>query len=228
MVHLKRSKMPAFWPLPRKRKTFAPTPVCGPHPKANCLTLSVVVRDLLGIYPNAREARKSIKAKNFLVDGKEATETRFPIGSMDILTIKDKKENYMVVPASKGFELRPVESAKAGSKYCKIIGKKAVKKGIQLNLHDGRNAIVDAKDKDKYRVGDSVKVMLKDGKIEKTYPYKVGATVIILKGVNRGKTGKLKEIMVKKDLQGPKAKIELDGEDKIFSRELVFLVPKSE
>lgn len=226
MAHLKRSEMPVFWPMPRKNRKFTVCPVSGPHPKDNCTPLSVVLRDVLGICATAKEAKRAIKAKMVIVDGKEITEEKFPIGLMDIVSLKDKKETYMIVPERKGFEFRKIDEKKAGSKYCKIIGKKMLKIGLQLNLHDGRNVLIDIKDKDKYKVGDSVKVKFKDGKIEKTHPYKVGAEVVILKGVNRGKTGKIKGIIVKNDLQKPKVKIELDGEDKIFVRDLVFVVPK--
>jgi small subunit ribosomal protein S4e len=228
MAHLKRSEMPVFWPLPRKNKKFAVCPVSGPHPKGNCIPLNVVVRDVMGMCKTAKEAKKIVKSKEVLVDGKEILEERFPIGAMDIITLKGKKESFMAIPDKKGFEFRKIEDKKSGSKYCKIIGKRLLKKGLQLNLHDGRNILLDAKEKDKYNVGDSVKVSFKEGKAEKVYPYKEGAEVVILKGVNRGKTGKIKEILVKKDLQPPKAKIELDGEDKIFARDLVFVVPKKE
>ncbi|MBN2095713.1 MAG: 30S ribosomal protein S4e [Candidatus Aenigmarchaeota archaeon] len=228
MVHLKRSEMPGIWPLPRKKKRFAPIPSPGPHQKANCLPLVVVARDIFGLYKTATEAKKAIKAKNFLVDGKEVIDDRFPLGMMDVLSIKDKKEHYMVVPSAKGFEFRKIDEKKAGSKYCKVMDKTVVKNGLQLNLHDGRNVLLSVEEGKKYRTGDTVKIGLKTGKIEKVYPYKEGSEVIILKGVNRGKTGKVKEILVKKDLLKPKVKIDLDGEDKIFERDLVFLVPKKE
>ena len=116
MVHLKRSEMPGFWPLPRKNKRFAATPLPGPHPKMNCIPLVIVLRDYFKLYPTFTEARKDIKAKKFLVDGKEVTEPRFPVGMMDIVTFKEKGENYMVVPSKTGFEFRKVEEKRAGIK----------------------------------------------------------------------------------------------------------------
>lgn len=228
MVHLKRTEMPAFWPLARKNKRFAPVPVPGPHPKMNSIPLVVLARDYFRLYLTFNEAKKAIKAKKFLVDGKEVTEDRFPVGMMDIITIKEKGESFLVVPSSKGFEFRKIEEKKVGSKYCQIIGKKVLKKGLQLNLHDGRNVLVPAKEGKNYKTGDTLKINLKTGKIEKSYSYKEGAEVIIVRGVNRGKTGKIKEIMSKNDLQGPKVRIDLEGKEKIFAKDIVFLVPRKE
>jgi small subunit ribosomal protein S4e len=219
--------MPGFWPLARKNKRFAATPLPGPHPKMNCIPLVILLRDYFKLYPTFTEARKDIKAKKYLVDGKEITEPRFPIGMMDIVTFKEKGENYMVVPSKTGFEFRKVDEKKAGAKYCKIMNKTMTKKGLQLNLHDGRNVLLTLAEGNKHKVGDTVKLNLKTGKIEKSYAYKEGSEVVIVRGVNRGKTGKIKEILVKKDLVEPKVKIELEGEDKIFAREIVFVVPKS-
>ena len=134
--------MPVFWPLPRKNRKFAVCPVSGPHPKSNSVPLTVVVRDIMGMCKTAKEAKKIVKTKGVLVDGKEVVEEKFPIGAMDVITIKDKKEAYLVVPDKTGFEFRKIDEKKAGSKYCKIIGKKMLKKGLQLNLHDGRNIVI--------------------------------------------------------------------------------------
>lgn len=193
----------------------------------NCIPLVIVLRDYFKLYPTFTEARKDIKAKKFLVDGKEITEPRFPVGMMDIVTFKEKGENYMVVPSKTGFEFRKVEEKKAGSKYCKIINKTMTKKGLQLNLHDGRNVLLPVAEGNKFKVGDTVKVSFKTGKVEKSYAYKEGAEVVIVQGVNRGKMGKIKELINLRELKKPRAKIELDGEDKIFARDLVFVVPKS-
>ena len=101
------------------------------------------------------------------------------------------------------------------------------KKGLQLNLHDGRNVLFTVAEGNKFKVGDTVKVSFKTGRLEKSYAYKEGAEVVIVQGVNRGKTGKIKELINLRDMRKPRAKIELGGEDKIFARDLVFVVPKS-
>ncbi|OYT43463.1 MAG: 30S ribosomal protein S4e [Candidatus Aenigmarchaeota archaeon ex4484_56] len=224
MAHLKRSCMPVFWPLPRKKKRFAFAPIPGPHPKKNCIPLAIIVRDIFKLCDTGREAKKIIKNKNFLIDGREIIEEKFPIGLMDILTIKKTNENYMVIPSKKGFEFKKIDNAKI--KYLKIVGKRILKKGIQLNLHDGRNTLLPIDEKDKYKVCDTLKFNLVTKKIEEVISYKEGSDVIIIRGRNRGRRGKIKEIMIKKDLQGQKVKVTIDNEDKLFSRDFIFVIPE--
>lgn len=226
MPHLKRQEMPKFWPLERKKKRFAFVPVPGPHPKKECLPLAVVVRDIFKLCESGKEAKKIIKNKEILIDGREITEEKFPVGLMDILTIKRKKENFLVLPSKKGFEFKKISEKEGENKYCKIIGKRILKKGLQLNLHDGRNLLLPLEEKDKYKVCDTLKISLKKKKIEKVIPFKKGADVLIIRGRNRGVKGKLKEIIIKRDLQGQRVKVEINKEDKIFKRDLVFVIPK--
>jgi small subunit ribosomal protein S4e len=226
MPHLKRSRMPKFWPLPRKKKRFAFVPSPGPHGKKECVPLVVVARDIFKLCETGTEAKKIVKNKEFLVNLREIEDYRFPIGLMDILTIKNKNENYMILPLKKGFEFKKISEKEATSKYCKIIGKRLLKKGLQLNFHDGRNLLLPKEEKDKYKVGDTIKLNLKTKKIEKVYPYKEGADVLIIKGRNKGIRGKLRKKIVEKQLQGQRAEITINKENKIFPRDFIFVIPK--
>ncbi len=225
MTHLKRQKMPGFWPLARKEERFAVVPIPGPHPKATSIPITIVIRDILKLGKTSRDAKKILNNKEILVDGKEITERRFPVGLMDIITNKGNKENYLVLPSKKSFELKKISDKDADSKYCKIIGKTMVKKGLQLNLHNGKNILLSKEDKDKYMVSDTIKISIKSKKILEVVPYKEGSEVLIIRGRNKGVKGKLKKIIINKDLQGQRAEIEINGEDKIFKRDLIFVVP---
>ncbi len=110
--------------------------------------------------------------------------------------------------------------------YRKIVGKKLLKLGLQINLHEGRNLLLKKEEKDKYNTGDTIQLNLKTKKIEKNLPYKEKADVLIVKGRNRGIRGKLEEIIKPRGLQGQRAKVEINKEDKIFKRDLVFVVPE--
>lgn len=218
--------MPKIWPLKRKKTRFATVPMPGPHPKRECIPLVVVIRDIFKFCETAKEAKKIIKNKEILIDGREITEEKFPVGMMDILKRKKKKENFMIIPSKKGFEFKKISEKESGTKYFKIIGKRMLKKGMQLNLHDGRNILLPGKDKDKYKVSDTLEISLKNKKVEKIIPYKDGAEVLIVRGRNRGVKGKIKELIIKSDLQGQRVKVEIDKEDKLFKRDLVFVVPQ--
>lgn len=226
MTHLKRSGMPKFWPLARKRVRFASVPVPGAHPKKESLPLNVVVRDIFKLCETNKEAKKIIKNKELVVNSKEITEERLPVGIMDIVTVKQNKKSYLVIPSKKGFDFRELTERQIDEKYSKIIGKRLVKKGLQLNLHDGRNILLKKEDSKKYHIGDTIKTSLKTNKIVEIVPYKVGEDVLIIKGKNRGVKGKLKELIIKKDMYGQRAKVEINKEDKLFMKNLIFVVPK--
>jgi len=218
--------MPLFWPIQRKKKryTFVPSP--GPHPKKECIPLAIIVRDVFKFCETGREAKKIIKNKEILVDLKERTDHKFPVGLMDVLTIKKLNENYRVIPSKKGFEFKKIDREEARFKYCKIIGKRLLKKGMQLNLHDGRNLLLPKEKKDEYRVGDTLKINLETNKIEKVYPYQENAKVLIIKGANRGTRGILRRIVKKKDIHGQKAEVEIENEVKMFPKEFIFVLPE--
>ena len=215
--------MPVSWPLPRKKKRFTFVPSPGPHPKKESIPLAIITRDIFCLGETGKEAKKIVKNGNFFIDNRKIVDHRFPVGLMDILTIQ--KKNYMVLPSRKGFEFKQISDKEASSKYCKIIGKRLLKKGLQLNLHDGRNILLPKEEKDKYKVGDTLKINLKTKKIEKVYPYQENAEVLIIKGRNRGVRGKIKNI-IKNGLIGPRAEIKIDKQEKIFPKDFIFVIPK--
>ncbi len=230
MPHLKRSQMPVLWPLSRKKKRFSYVVSSGAHKKKESLPLSIVARDIFKLCEIGKEARKIVNNKNFFVDGREIKDPKFPVGLMDVLTIrKGKTENeyYRVLPTKKGFDFKKLSDKEANTKYCKIVGKKLLKLGLQINLHDGRNLLLKKEEKDKYNTGDTIQLNLKTKKIEKNLPYKEKADVLIVKGRNRGIRGKLEEIIKPRGLQGERAKLRIDGEEKIFSKDFIFIAPKN-
>lgn len=218
--------MPKFWPLVRKKLRFAPVPTPGPHSRGESLPVVVIIRDIFKICETGKEAKKIIKNKELLIDGREITEEKFPVGLMDILTIKKKKENFLVLPSKKGFEFKKISEKEAENKYYKIIGKRMLKKGLQLNLHDGKNILLPKKEKDNYKICDTLKISLKTKKISSVVPYKKGEDVLIIWGKNRGVKGKITELILKKDLQGQRVEIIINGKNKIFKKDLIFVVPK--
>ncbi|MGB1660494.1 MAG: 30S ribosomal protein S4e, partial [Candidatus Poseidoniaceae archaeon] len=63
-------------------------------------------------------------------------------------------------------QYRRISAKEAAWKVCRIEGKTTIKGGrTQLNLHDGRNLLVDDPSKDAYATGDSLKMNLPDQKI---------------------------------------------------------------
>jgi len=163
MAKLKRLLIPKFWKVSKKAYKWAVSPRPGPHKKFEGIPLQVVVRDILKLGETGKEARSIIKMGEILVDGKKRKDHAFPVGLMDVISIPKSKKHYMVLPCKKGLELKEISEKEAGKKICKIKNKTMVRKGkLQLNLHDGRNLLVE---KDVYKTGDSVLIEVPSQKI---------------------------------------------------------------
>jgi small subunit ribosomal protein S4e len=192
MTHLKRFSIPRSWPMSRKGKRFAISPSPGPHAKADCIPLRVILRDILGYADSAREAGSILNQGKVLVDKRPRRDPGFPVGLMDVIEIPDTRDFYRVVAGARGLELEKIGKDEATLKACKITGKTTLRGGIQqLNLHDGRSILVK---KDTYRVGDSITISLPDQKILKHHRLEKGSHGFITAGKNMGIWGRLSDI----------------------------------
>ncbi|MGC8812659.1 MAG: 30S ribosomal protein S4e, partial [Candidatus Aenigmatarchaeota archaeon] len=201
-MKLKRLLAPEFWRVPKKVLKFTVSPRPGPHKKFESIPLMIIVRDILKLAETGTEAKKIIKRGEILVDGKKRKDHAYPVGLMDVVSIPRIKKYFRVMPSEKGLELVEIEEKEANKKICRINGKRLVKKGkIQLNLHDGRNIIVE---KDDYKTGDSLLIEVPSQKILQHIKFKVGSLGIILKGKNSGKTARVEEIIERKSLRESK------------------------
>ncbi len=206
---LKRLNTPKFLQIKRKHGKFFITPSPGPHPSRFCLPLLHIVRDLLEIVDNYREAKKLIGLGNFKVDGKVVKDKTFPVGLMDVLSIVKTNTHYRVLPDSHhGLILHEIPEAESTFKLCRITQKTTLKGGnIQLNLHDGRNIFISVKDpknpkEDIYRRMDVLKITIPEQEILKVLKFKEGNLAIIISGKNIGQLGKILTILKR---FGPKA-----------------------
>jgi len=179
--HLKRLLAPKFWRVPRKEKKWVVRPSPGPHKKFESIPLLIIVRDILKLADTGKEARKIIKAKEILVDGKPRLDHKYPVGLFDVITAPKLKKQYRIVPAKNGLTLIEIPKNESGLKLCRIEGKTLVKNGfLQLNLHDGKNILVKEKaKKDSYKTGDSLLIETPGQKIKKHIKMVKGSTTII-------------------------------------------------
>lgn len=191
--HLKRLASPKNWIIYRKANTFIVKPSPGPHPQEASLPLGLVLRDFLKYAQTMREAKKVLHANEVLVDGKRRKDVRLPVGLFDVLSIPSMKENYRLMLDRKGrLILKKIDEKESRIKPCKITGKKAVSGKLQLNLHDGKNILVEKEFKGK--VGDSVLLSLPDLKIKEVFEMKKGAFVFLVRGKRSGDYGLLQEM----------------------------------
>lgn len=206
---LKRLNTPAHLQIKRKHGTFFVKPTSGPHPNRFCLPLLHIVRDLLSIVDNHKEAKKLIGLGYFKVDGKVIRNKSYPVGLMDVFSIEKMNKHYRILPDSHhGLILHEISEEESAFKLCRIDNKTTIKGGhIQLNLHDGRNILIRVKDarnpkEDIYKRMDVLKLSIPEQEIQKILSFKENNIAIIMSGKNIGQVGKIINILKR---FGPKA-----------------------
>jgi small subunit ribosomal protein S4e len=182
-----------------KNKVWVKTAKPGAHGGGDVVTLTELVRDVLGHAETAREAGKIIRSGFVLVDGKPRKKAKFGVGLMDVIEIPMVNKFYRMMPGKKGLYPMEIAEKEAGIKLCKILDKTTVKAGkTQLNLHDGTVIIVDKGD---YSVNDTIVLTLPERKVKAAVKFKEGNTVLVVNGRHSGETGS-----IKKSLEGTQSR----------------------
>lgn len=195
--HLKRLPAPRHWPIKRKEAKFTTRVIPGPHPKEHCLTLAVLLREVLGYAENMREVKAILSNGQIKVDGEIRKDPRFPIGLMDVIEITTSEERFRLLPKLRGgLRLVNIDDSEAKYKLCRIESKTMVKGGkVQLGLHDGRTLLLPEGEKaSEYHTLDTLKVGIPDQKLMKTINLDKGAYAIVSRGKNVGIEGKVLDI----------------------------------
>jgi small subunit ribosomal protein S4e len=189
MSHLKRHAIPKSWPIQRKGTAFVVQPNRG---FSDSLPVLIILRDLLKVAQNRKEAKKMIHMKSILINGKEVRDEKDGVMLFDIITLVPSKKHYkLVVLKNEKFHIEEIKESEANTKIAKIIGKTILKgKKVQLNLSDGRNFLANIKCK----VDDSVLINLKTKKIEKCMPLDENSEAIVFAGKHSGEKGKIASI----------------------------------
>jgi small subunit ribosomal protein S4e len=226
MSHLKRLAAPKFWPIPKKKYTWTFSPSPGPHKKEECIPLAIIVRDILKLAETGKEAKRIIKSREIIVDGKVRTDHRFPVGLLDSISIPKINKHYRVVPYKNGFKLIEIDENDARKKILKIVRKRNVKgKKIQLNMNDGKNIVVED---NKYKTHSSLLVELPNLKILDYIEMAVGNLVLITSGQNSGKIGKIVKVLEGKFNVKPKIVCEIENKNVEVLKEHAIVIGREE
>lgn len=196
---LKRKPAPDFWPIHKKEFTWVVKPASGPHSLENCLSLTLVLRDVLGVAKTKKEAGMILSEGKVIVDGKVRRKADFPVGMMDVISLPDLNKFYRVMPSDKGLSLVQISQSEAGFKLSRVEDKTLVSEGVQIALHDGSNLLVKVADPKNrvevtYETFDVLKLSLPDKEVSDVIRVKVGNVAVITGGKNIGKIGKIVEI----------------------------------
>ncbi len=174
-----------------KEKKFVAMPKPGPHRRWLSLPLQVIVRDVLKMAETGREAKHVISHSMVLVDGVVRASYKFPVGLMDVVTMKELGKHYRVLVNEKG-RLTPVEvpQEEASIKICRINRKYLYEGGLKLATEDGRTF---GTDDSSLNIGGSLLVRVPDNVIVDKAPLAEGNTGYVFMGKHAGATGLVKK-----------------------------------
>jgi len=224
-TQMKRLTAPRSWPLKRKIRVWVTKQSPGPHSIEMSMPAAVVLRDILKVCDTAKEAKRIIGDREILIDGKPLRSHKMPVGLMDVVSIPKIGKNYRMLLTDKG-KLTLIEISEAESKWklCKLQNKTTVRNGkIQLNLHDGRNIVLD---KNEYRTGDVLKIELDGQKISASYPLAPGSLAMIFEGPHAGKTAVVSECIIRRGSAANVVRFE-DGTETVRDNVFIIGVKKS-
>ena len=220
---LKRHKAPRFWRIGRKEFKFVVNPIPGPHPKDRSYPLSVLLRDVLGLVKNYREAKVAIKEGKVLIDGVVRREPRFPVGLFDLVEITPLSKLYRIVPSRKGLDVLEVGEEERGLKLCKITRKYMVRGGrLCYGLHDGRTVL----DGFEAKVGDSLLIRVPSQEVLKVIRLEEGALALVIGGSRSGSLVRVERLKEGTYTSPRMAIVRVDDETAEVPAEMLFTVGK--
>jgi len=186
--HLKRLNAPKHWMLDKMGGIWAPKPSCGPHKGRESLPLIIILRNRLKYALTKREVTQICAQKFVKVDGKIRTDTHFPAGFMDVVTIEKSGDAFRLLFDTKGrYVLHPVSGDESSFKLCRVAKQSTTSKAVPyIATHDGRTIRYAAPD---IKVGDTIKVDLATGKVLDHYKFEAGNVCMITQGRNTGRVG---------------------------------------
>jgi len=195
--HIKRMAAPKSWAVTRKTSHWITKPSPGPHGTQESMPLLAVVRDMLKLCDNSREARFIIGSRTISVDGKIVTDYKFPVGLMDVVTVLKTKQSFrMLIDYKAKLQLIPIDDSEKDWKLARVDDKKVVRKGkVQLNMHDGRCILLP---KDQYSTGDVLKIELPSQKIMKAFKLDKGSIAFLVGGSHPGSVQIIESYQIKR------------------------------
>ena len=222
--HQKRVTVPVSWPIARKTHAWVAKTSPGPHSSADSMPLVMVIRDMLKLVDNAREAKRALYEGKVLVDGKIQKDYKLPVGIFDVISVPLNNQQYRVLKDEKGMFYLSLLEAGVVRKLARIENKTVIKgKKQQLNLSDGSNKLVEGE----FKVGDSLVLSLPEKNIEERIGFEVGNLAMVVGGKHTAQTGKIKEIITVKSSQPNRVIISGDVEFETI-KDYVYMIGKDQ
>jgi len=206
---LKRLNAPKHWMLAKLGGIWAPRPSCGPHKLRECIPLCIILRNRLKYALTGRESLMIVMRRHIQVDHKVRTDIKYPVGFMDVLSIKRTGEDFRLLFDTKGrFVLHSLKKypKEVNIKLCKIksvgkakkasIGKNPFLNGMKGSIPycvttDGRTIRYPDPAISKH---DTIQFNIVDKKIEKFVKFEAGNIAYVVRGKNHGRIGIISKI----------------------------------
>ena len=220
--HQKRITIPVSWPISKKSNAWVAKTSPGPHCAADSMPLVTVVRDMLKLVDNAREAKRILYEGKVLVDGRSQKDYKLPVGIFDVISVPALNQQYRMLKDEKGMFYLSLLEPGAVRKLARIENKTLLKgKKQQLNLSDGSNKLAEGD----FKVGDSLVLSIPDKNIEDQIGFQVGNLAMVVGGRHSGQTGKIKEIITVKSSQPNR--VVISGEEEFETiKDYVYMIGK--
>jgi len=186
--HMKRLNAPKHWMLDKLLGTYAPKPSAGPHKTRECLPLVIFLRNRLKYALNGKEVQNILMQRLVKVDGKVRTDSTYPAGFMDVVSIEKTGEQFRLVYDVKGrFTIHRITEEESKYKLCKVRKVQLGAKGIPYVItHDGRTI--------RYpdpliKANDTIRYDIDNAKITDFIKFEVGNVCMATGGRNIGRVG---------------------------------------
>src|SRR3989344_6984637 len=95
--HLSRLAAPKSWPIKRKGIKWIARPRTGPHSLDNCITINVILKNILKHANTTREVKNILHDSKVLVNNTPIMDHKFAVGIMDIVSIPTIDQYYLVL-----------------------------------------------------------------------------------------------------------------------------------
>ncbi|KAL1456879.1 hypothetical protein WDU94_001569 [Cyamophila willieti] len=186
--HLKRLHAPKSWMLDKLGGVFAPRPSTGPHKLRESLPLVIFLRNRLKYALTNQEVLKILMQRLIKVDGKVRTDTNYPAGFMDVISIQKTGEFFRLIYDVKGrFTIHRITNEESKYKLCKVRRVQTGPKGVPfLVTHDGRTIRYPDP---KIKVNDTIQYEIATSKIIDHIRFDTGNLCMITGGRNLGRVG---------------------------------------
>jgi len=168
--------------------TYAPRPSPGPHKLRESLPLTIFLRNRLKYALTGREVTAIMMQRLIKVDGKVRTDSTYPAGFMDVISIEKSGEHFRLLYDVKGrFVIHRITPEEATYKLLKVRQVAIGAKGVPYVVtHDGRTI----RYPDPHiRVNDTIKFDIEQNKIVDFVKFDTGNVVMITGGRNMGRAG---------------------------------------